>query len=126
MTENTSPRWVAGLSNGETLKENEGKCYADQNLSSWARLQQYIKENNLAITSFGLWVGDRHFNLPSNKPKFGGVAPLSYDCHRTWEGNMGEHGMEYIRAEAKYVGFTIQLFVDLNDTNKSWINVINT
>lgn len=126
MAENTSPRWVAGLSNGETLIEGKGICIHDDTASSWTRLQNYLKDNKLIITSFGLWVGDRHFNLPSNKPKFGGIAPLSYNCYRTWSGVIGGSKEEYICAEANYMDYKVQLFIDLDDNNKSWLNVINT
>ena len=110
MTENT-PKWVVGLSNGETLVENTGICVADTELSSWGKLQKHLQDNNLTITSFQIRVGDKHFNLPNNTDRFDkihhsfkGAIPLSYNCFRSeWSGNaMGGGGNheEYIHAHA--------------------------
>ena len=126
MTENT-PRWVAGLSNGETLTEGKGICEADKELSAWAKLQKHLKDNNLTITSFSIRVGDNHFNLPSNTPKFGGLVPLAYNCFRTWSGDVlgsGDRVEEYICAEAIYENYKVQQWVNLRDSSKSWINTI--
>lgn len=127
ITENTSVRWVAGLSNGETLVEGKGIVEEVKGEDSpWHKLQAYLKENNLTIQSFGLWADDRHFNLPSNKPKFGGQVPVGYDCHRYFASDAldGEGSSEhYIFAEAIYPGYRVQLWVDLRDTSKSWIIV---
>jgi len=127
MTENTSVRWVAGLSNGETLVEGKGVVEKIKGEDSpWLKLQNYLKENNLTIQSFGLWAGDKHFNLPSLKPRFGGQAPIGYDCHRYYAGDVlagGGSSEHYICAEAIYPSYKVQLWVDLMDTNKSWIDV---
>lgn len=129
MTDNTSIKWVAGLSNGETLVEGKDICEPDKELSAWGKLQKHLKDNNLTILSFNLWVGLRHFNLPSSNSKFGGKSPLSYNCFRKWEGDTlgtGDWVEEYICAEAIYDGFKVQLWVDMRDTDKSWINIMET
>jgi hypothetical protein len=119
-------KFVCGLSNGETLVEGRGVLEPNGENSSWWKLQEYIKERNLSIQSFGLWTGDRHYNLPSVDPKFKGQAPVSYNCFRRFGQNilMGQGNVEhYICAEAIYKDFTVQLWINEQDTNKSWVNI---
>ena len=115
--------------NGETLVEGRGvlEPTTENDKSSWWKLQDYIKERNLTIQSFGLWTGDRHYNLPSVNPKFNGQAPISYNCFRRFGQNilMGQGNVEhYICAEAIYEDFTVQLWLDEQDSSKSWVNVV--
>jgi len=120
-------KFVCGLSNGETLVEGRGVLETNGENSSWWKLQDYIKEKNLSIQSFGLWAGDRHYNLPSVDPKFKGQAPISYNCFRRFGQNilMGQGNVEhYICAEAIYEDFTVQLWLDEQDSSKSWVNVV--
>lgn len=125
--ENTPCRWVAGLSNGETLVERQGKvAIVKGEASPWWKLQEYLEKNNLTIQSFGIWDGDKHYNLPSAKPKFGGEVPLKYNCFRklSSDGLMSEGNVEhYICAEAIYSSFTVQLWVNELDSNKMWLNI---
>jgi len=129
--ENTGSKWIAGLSNGETLVEGKDKvAHIKGEDSPWWKLQKYIKENKLTIHSFGIWVGDKHFNLPSIKPKFEGEVPLSYNCFRKVVSDVftGENDTlkeSYICAEAIYKDYKVQVWVDEKDTNKSWVNLIN-
>lgn len=143
-------KFVCGLSNGETLVEGRGvletKTSVNTELehisdvfedtlpdrkgenSSWWKLQEYIKERNLTIRSFGLWTGDRHYNLPSVNPKFKGQAPISYNCFRRFGQNilMGQGNVEhYICAEAIYEGYKLQIWIDEQDTNKMWCEIQN-
>jgi len=121
-------RWIAGLSNGETLIEGEGiLSYVDGEDSPWWKLQSYLKEKNLTINSFYLSCGGRHFNLPSINPKFGGERPISYNCFRYVESNAlsGKDKDEfYTCAEALYKNYRIQLWVNENDTSKMWVNLV--
>ena len=68
-----------------------------------------------------------HYNLPSVNPKFGGLIPKSFNCFRylASDGLTGaEKNLEhYICAEAIYEDFTVQLWIDEQDSNKSWINI---
>lgn len=120
-------KFVCGLSNGETLVEGRGVLEPTENdKSSWWKLQDYIKERNLTIQSFGLWTGDRHYNLPSVNPKFKGQAPVSYNCFRRFGQNilMGQGNVEhYICAEAIYEGYKLQIWIDLEDINKMWCEI---
>lgn len=121
-------KFVCGLSNGETLVEGRGvlEPTTENDKSSWWKLQDYIKERNLTIQSFGLWTGDRHYNLPSVNPKFKGQAPISYNCFRRFGQNilMGQGNVEhYICAEAIYEGYKLQIWIDEQDTNKMWCEI---
>ena len=119
-------KFVCGLSNGETLVEGRGVLEYNGENSSWWKLQEYIKERNLSIQSFGLWTGDRHYNLPSVNPKFKGQAPVSYNCFRRFSRNilMGQGNVEhYICAEAIYEGYKLQIWIDEQDLNKMWCEI---
>lgn len=128
ISENTPCRWVAGLSNGETLVEREGIVSIVKGEDSpWWKLQKHLEVNNLTIRSFGIWVGDRHYNLPSAKPKFGGKVPIKYNCFRKVSMNILTGGSEnvehYICAEAIYENMTVQLWINEIDPNKMWVNI---
>ncbi len=56
-------RWIASLSNGETIFED---CV--ENLPpAWERLAIYIKEEKLAITNLRVEIGGLHLSLPANQ-----------------------------------------------------------
>ena len=120
-------KWVVGLSNGETLVEGKGKTsFIDGESSPWNKLQQYIKENDLTIQSLGIWIGDKHFNLPSVKPKFGGASPLKYNCFRMFASDLGSgkpNVQHYTCAEAIYKDYTVRMLIDEQDTDKMWIDI---
>jgi hypothetical protein len=120
-------KFVCGLSNGETLVEGRGVLESfEGEKSSWWKLQDYIEDRDLTIQSFGLWTGDRHYNLPSVDPKFKGRAPTSYNCFRKYGQNilMGQGNVEhYICAEAIYEDYKIQIWIDEQDINKMWCEI---
>lgn len=130
MTLKTKAKWVAGLSDGTTVVE--GKGIAEEvkgELSPWLKLQEHLKKTGLKINSLNIRVGDKHYNLPSVKPKFEGEVPKGFNYFRrvsydilTDEGKNVEH---YICVEAIYDGYKAQLYVDENDTNKMWTNIQN-
>ena len=127
--ENTSYRWVVGLSNGDTLVEGKGiVSRVTGELSPWLKLQQYLEENkDVIITSLSMRAGDKHVNLPSNKPKFNGQIPSGFNCFRkvAFDVLVGGGGAEhYICIEAIYDGCTVQMWADENDTNKVWVNIV--
>lgn len=124
-------QWIVGLSNGETLIENEGVVsYIAGELSPWHKLQKYIKENELAITSLSLVsktsVGNRHYNLPNSSQKFGGMVPVSYNCCTYVDTDFLSNKLYglYKVAEAIYEDFKVQLYVSELDADKSWINIV--
>ena len=122
-------KFICGLSNGETLIEGKGVLSKVKGgLSPWWKLQEYLKDKDLKIHSFNLWIGDRHYNLPSFKPKFGGEVPIAYNCFRKMASNVmgGDESVEhYICAEAIYEDYKVQIWIDEVDQNKMWINIQN-
>jgi len=125
-------KFVVGLSNGESLVEGVGILEKKPNeLSPWHKLQSYLKENSLTITSMSLNVkteiGNRHYHLPNSKSKFQGKVPNSYNCFRRGaiDGLTGASGYElYTVAEAIYDDFKVRLYVSEIDPDKCWVNVI--
>ena len=122
-------KFVCGLSNGESLVEGKGiLAIVKGEDSPWWKLQKYLKERDLTINSFGLWTGDRHYNLPSKTTKFSGEIPISYNCFRKVStdaligGELKEH---YVCAEAIYDNYKIQLWIDELEGLKSWVNIVN-
>ena len=121
-------RFICGLSNGEDLVEGKGLLSIVKGEDSpWWKLQKYVKDNNLKITSFYLAYKDRHFVLPSSDPKFGGEVPIFYNCFRRFGGDVlgsGDSWEHYCIAEAVYEDFKVQLFVDEKECEKSWVNIV--
>lgn len=124
-------KFVVGLSNGENLIEGEGilQKIAGEN-SPWWKLQKYIKENDLEIRSMYLVsktkVGNRHYNLPNEKNKFNGIAPLGFNCFRYYasDGLSGDENVEhYCVAEAIYPKFKVQLWINEKDPDKCHVNI---
>lgn len=56
-------RWIASLSNGETIFDDNRK----EMMSAWRRLALYVKENGLSITNLRLKIGAREVTLPSHQ-----------------------------------------------------------
>lgn len=56
-------RWIASLSNGETIFEDNLPSLQ----SSWNRLAAYIKANKLAITALRVQIGGGEVTLPTNQ-----------------------------------------------------------
>lgn len=124
--------WQAGLSNGETHTENKGRFIAaPEQLSPWLQLQQYLKENNLYITSLCLTDGRRTFNLPSagKNPKFAAFAnapkPINYTYGKPFGIDLkpGAKMANFYAIEAEYPGLFLQLWVDQHNINNSWVLV---
>lgn len=122
-------KFIVGLSNGEKLIENEGVLLKDTD-SSWWKLQKYLNDNKLGITSMALCskteVGNRHYNLPNDKNKFNGLVPLGFNCFRWFasDGLSGDKNIEhYCVAEAMYEDFKVQIWVSELDPDKSWVNI---
>jgi len=124
-------KFVVGLSNGENLTEGKGilsKVAGED--SPWWKLQKYLKDNGLKITSMSLYcktkVGNRHYHLPNEKNKFNGEVPIGYNCFRkgAMDGGSGSSNLEfYTCAEAIYPEFKVQLYVSELDPDKCWVNI---
>lgn len=121
-------KWIAGLSNGETLREGVGiTSYIPGQKSPWWKLQDYLKDNSLTINSFYLSYKTRHYHLPSIEPKFGGKKPNSYNCFRKVRTDSltgsSDNDELYICAEAIYDDYRLQLWIDEKNVNKVWVEV---
>lgn len=124
-------KFKVSLSNGETLYEGKGNFQRLAGLEApYARLLSYISENNLNITSFALYTDTgKVFNLPSlgNNPKFKEFQeikkPLSYNLFRKLGKNIEANSTEdlLVCAEAYYSGIRLQLWVDDNNPDNSWV-----
>ena len=55
-------RWVASLSNGETIYDDNKKNAP----SAWERLKLYLDKNNLNVTMLRLQINNEIINLPRN------------------------------------------------------------
>ena len=56
-------RWIASLSNGETIFEN----YLEGMDPAWVRLSNYVKDNDLSITNLRLEIGGTTVKLPAGQ-----------------------------------------------------------
>ena len=128
--------WTVSLNNGETLYEEKGdyRILAGEP-SPWQRLQLYLLEKKLYITSLSIYTENgKRFNLPSagKNPRFSAFknteSPVSY----TWFRNYGQEqgglnaGREdhYATIEATYSdGRKLQIWVD-DITNDSWSVIV--
>lgn len=133
--------WQVSLSNGETFYEGKGNYIEYENQPSpWQRLNKYIIEKGVDITSLSLYTKDgRTFNLPSsgNNPKFRPFQladkPLDYNVVRylAREHNFDNGNLKKLKisdhftvAEAIYPDYKLQLWVDEMNTNNSWVLVV--
>lgn len=56
-------RWVASLSNGETIYENNLK----DRIPAWERLGQYCKDKELSVTNLRLQIAGQEIKLPPHQ-----------------------------------------------------------
>lgn len=125
-------KFICGLSNGENLIEDKGILKrVEGEPSPWLKLQKYIKENDLKITSMSLQsktdIGNRHYHLPSQHPRFGGEVPIGYNCFRWYAGDAvtGEGNIEhYTCAEAIFKDCKVQLWISEIDPDKCRVNFV--
>lgn len=124
--------WQAGLNNGETYTEGKGKfIHKPDTKSPWLQLQDYIKQNGLTITSLCLTDGRRTFNLPSagKNPKFSQFANAEKPTNFVYGQPVGQDLKpgaklhKFYLIEAQYTYFYLQLWVDAENTNNSWVLV---
>lgn len=129
-------KWHVGLSNGESYTEGAKPfLVVPDQLSPWLQLQEYLKANDLKITSLQiidtLPIKVRRFHLPSSgsNPKFRAFMlsekPLEYKFARVLGGNvLGPANTEvFARAEAVYQSYRLQLWVSENDPDNCWVLV---
>ena len=131
-------KWKVSLSNGETLFEGKGDYQDIPNQPSpWQRLQKYISDNKLEITSLSLYTDKgQTWQLPSSgsNPKFSEFAkvkkPLDYDMCRkiAREAKVVKMATEkavvaewYTVIKAIYKDYELQIWVSELNTNNSWV-----
>jgi len=56
-------RWIASLSNGETIFEDARRGAQP----TWVRLKEYLEENGLSITQLRVQIGGLEVKLPKNQ-----------------------------------------------------------
>lgn len=56
-------RWIASLSNGETIFQDERQGQKP----AWSRLADYVRQNKLAITQLRVQIGGLEVKLPANQ-----------------------------------------------------------
>ena len=123
-------RWKVGLSNGENFTEEVFPFEATIGvLSPWLRLRKYCQDHKLKITSLCLIEGGRTFNLPSasTNPKFKAFfdrpKPIDFNFGRPIGVTQGSKPELYAMIEAIYESYTLQLWVDENNTKNCWVLV---
>lgn len=125
-------RFVCGLSDGSMLVEGTGVLKKDGTDSTWIKLQNYLREKNLKISSMSLIsktkVGNRHYHLPNEIVKFQGYegkVPKDYNCFRRVYTNDGNTLTGYYTViEAIYNDYRVQLWVSEVDNDKCWVNLV--
>lgn len=123
-------KWKASLSNGETFYEDKGVyAFVLGEKSPWQKLLLYIKDNNLQITSLGIYTDDnRAFNLPSsgNNPKFSifsqHAKPISFTMFKASAISVSGPNDEenFIVVEANYEDGNLQMWVPLYNPDNCW------
>jgi hypothetical protein len=129
-------KWQVSLNNGETFYEDKGRFIEiEGELSPWNKLQEYIKDNNLEITSLALYtdLGQR-FNLPSNSsnPKFkafiSDYKPYKYSLERKLGFDINGTANELYTTicsiyKIENIEIKLSVWVDENNTMNSWSNI---
>lgn len=126
-------RWTVSLSSGETFYEGKGKFEViPGEQSPWNRLMDYIQDNNLQITSLGIYAktGQR-YNLPSSgiRPKMGlykTKVPRSYKFWRCLGRELDGRSEDDVYAVLECVfdpnGSKVQMWVSDKDVRKVWLS----
>lgn len=123
-------RWKVGLSNGENyLEGNFPFEFLNGKPSPWLRLVEYLKTNQVSITSLQLESGTRVFHLPSSgsDPRFDAFSdaekPLAYNWFKVIGGDLrpGDPMGVFIVIEAIYSTHHLQLWVNENNPNHCWV-----
>ena len=75
--EEHEPCWIVVLSNGETIYQDDERYI--ETPSSWIRLEQYIRNNNLKIIRLVLKFRSHYEELPQNKDGYFFVNQITKD-----------------------------------------------
>lgn len=127
-------KWKVSLNNGSTFYEDKGIFTEVENeLSPYNKLLEYLKSNDLSITSISLFTDDgKTFQLPSlgKNPKFKAfdnpLKPYKYALERKYSYDIGEidKADRFTTIAAFYrldnLELKLSVWVDENNTNNSW------
>lgn len=127
-------KWIATLSDGETIVEGEGNWGIQPGKRlPWARLCEYAQENNLSITDLYLLLdGEQEIHIPSSLDRFNLsiYKPSQYSIQHLLEidnllgGNRQE--TTFIDIAAVYeIGdnLMVHLIIDVSNWKNMWIVV---
>jgi len=117
-------KWIISLSNGETIIENSerlNELYSD-NRSTYQKLLQYMKENNLLIRSIRIQVNGRTHTFsisPKGKfPTFIEVKDIGY--RRKFTMNSNGEKEEFINYYIIIGNIKMMMWIDEN-SGDSWM-----
>ncbi len=122
-------QWICSLSNGETLQEGKGDFERiEGELSPWLKLQEYIEENDLEITSMALAVNGNRWNLPSagKNPQFREMneieTPNSFDFYRKMGRSLDDNKPDehFNVISANYDDYSVEVWVRDKEPFPSW------
>lgn len=127
--------WKVSLSSGETFTEGKGdyeELYGQP--LPFRRLQEYVKENDLRITSLSLFTSSgQNYNLPSagRNPRFSAFdlveQPVDYLCFGKCgrdivSGSVVSEDLYKVIRAIYEDGSFIEIWVDESNTSNIWIN----
>jgi hypothetical protein len=128
----SSIRWVATLSNGETAVEHSGDYQIiPGERKPWVRLTKFLVENDLYLTSLRLNFKGRTVHLPRpNFDRFGlnqlSKEPLFYSLQYNLEGEIKNGGIleqkHFIDLVSHYDTYEVHFIQDL-EGHTSWVVV---
>lgn len=120
--------WVATLSNGTTVTEEEGdfKIIPGER-KPWVRLVEKLATDGHYLTSLRLQIGKRTIHLPRpQNNKFESLPPLYYSlCYRMeLDDILGNKKQKlFVDLAAHYETFAVHYIQDITEGNNSWICV---
>jgi hypothetical protein len=126
-------RWVATLSNGDTIAEQSGEWVEiPGQRKPWVRLTQFAAKNGYYLTSLRLNVDGRTIHMPrANFDRFAmnetSLAPLFYSLqyHMEADGLFGsgdEKQSKFIDLAAHYPeGIAVHYIQELGEQSNSWV-----
>jgi hypothetical protein len=136
-------KWKVATSDGGVFYEGKGDFVeVSGQPSPWQRLDKYLSENKLEITSLSLYTDDgQTFNLPSlgKNPRFQpfreAEKPIDYNICRyigkevkvaNLKAGEAQVSDWFTVAEAIYPSYKLQLWVDEKNIKNCWCLVVKT
>lgn len=109
-------KFIATLNNGEIIEEGTGiASYVAGEDSCWRKLVTYNEQNGLKIVGLLIKDGTKTFKLPDNAGE--------YNYFRRYVGDVlgtGANSEHHVCIEATYKDVVLQLWIDINDTDRMW------